>query len=646
MKDGKMQNDLGCPLRESRNSCGVGLISQLIQIQHYRLQNDKRIDWYHDSTYLTRDYNVSDFKAAAPKHQAPCSLHNMLQRTQQDHQTAIRSVLAVSYTWATSKFEDHPSEDFYVFETAQPGWKKSKVRSSIVSRVLRYVSSYHLPGFWIDGDCVEQNEPSEKQIAMQSMDLIYRWGDHSVAFLTSPVRTAKEVRLLAQLMSDKWIWQPDSIGRIKLKKYVRLWNAAAMIDLLEHILSDLWWTRAWTYHEEYCASTKMYLLLPCYAQIPSDSKYRFGKVRHELRIPTVDFREQVTRFCLAHQQKVGERWHEGSIRCKHLLKIARRYQTIETQLETTTADYTRQALSWRIIRDLANRQMSHAWDILAIIANCCGYSVRLDADRLRRAGYNLSAAVLALVLLNGEILHNDVRVTWSGDANILDVLASLAFRGFTSVVDVKEFTFLKRCRMVNVSLRHDGLLTEGCIWILHERIRVPVVPTVCDTKIQMKDRSLSVPEIKQLQLVCRKIRYKHPTLAAKIRHFLQQVEAEEGDGRLRSLLLMARHLIRSVQSGKLLSVASLIGQGVCQGLFVADDTADYCFTAWQPRSISDALSADHYLEKIISLQVDLVSGPGHLRCIKTGRWMNGLCFFDTPEQEAVLLPWPAPLMTL
>lgn len=81
-----------------------------------------------------------------------------------------------------------------------------------------------------------------------------------------------------------------------------------MIYLIEYILSDLWWTRAWTYHEEYCASIKMHLLIPHYPDVVKSQKYPFGDVPGEVKVHAVSFREQVTRFCLTHMRKMGERW--------------------------------------------------------------------------------------------------------------------------------------------------------------------------------------------------------------------------------------------------------------------------------------------------------------------------------------------------
>ena len=211
---------------------------------------------------------------------------------------------------------------------------------------------------------------------------------------------------------------------------------------------------------------------------------------------------------------------------------------------------------------------------------------------------------------------------------------------------MNEFTFLKRCRLVNVSLRPDGLLTYGCIWSLHERILSPITISKCHREIQMGDTTLSRLETRQLKLLCKHLRPKYADLATKIQHSIQQVQTGGGDGRLASMVLVARNLIRSIQSGKSLAVGSLVGESHRYGIFVADPASKFCFTAWQARNTSISLNADHYLEKIISLEVDLVKSKGLLKHIRTRRWTNGLCFFDAAEQLPVLLPWPTAFKAL
>lgn len=647
----EMHNDLSCPFRELNSAHQKGLISQMIEIQNCILDNEKSMDWYQKSVYLTCD--------RLPEHQhngaASCKdvvnpLQNTLVRQQCDKQVPMKSVLSVSYTWEQSQFEGQESSEFWVTDSGQSGRAKINARGSVVSRVLTYIKHSKAPGFWMDKDCIDQSDDAankaKKQMAIQSMDLIYRFGEHSVAFLTTPIRTTFQARLLSKLMLDKWIFQQDSIGRIKLKRFVSMRKAQAMIALLEHILSDSWWTRAWTYHEESCASTKMVILLPHYPHVDMNQGYSFGKIVGEVEISAVKFRTQVTRFCLAYMRKQGFNWQEGTARCKVFLESVGQHKLINEFKKENDQKYQTGALTWRIISDLKHRRLQNAWEILAIIANCCGYSRRLDAEELQKLGCSLSSAVLALVLLNGDILRNDSSPRLSANVDLFELLTRLSFQNFESMVDVKEYTFLKRCRLPKVSLTHDGILTSGCIWRLHDRCCIPPVKLLHSQEISFQNTTLSEAEVEQLNVLCKYIWHKYPTLTQSIQNFIKQAQSNGKRSSLSLMVVMAQNIIRWIQLGKVLAIGSCLGRRDCHGVFAVSEASNHCFTAWQPRVWTEPVKADRYLEKSVSLEVEIVRSRDMVPHLRIQRWVAGLCFWDTTDQQKVLLPWSASLEQL
>ena len=78
--------------------------------------------------------------------------------------------------------------------------------------------------------------------------------------------------------------------------------------------------------------------------------------------------------------------------------------------------------------------------MLGIIANCCGYSHHLDFTALGSKNYDLHAAILTLILLNGEILSNNDTDDSPYNGTVLDLLDILRFRNFDVTVDIKEYT--------------------------------------------------------------------------------------------------------------------------------------------------------------------------------------------------------------
>lgn len=120
-----------------------------------------------------------------------------------------------------------------------------------------------------------------------------------------------------------------------------------------------------------------------------------------------------------------------------------------------------------IVADIEARGLSKTWDRLAIVANCCKYAVRLDGEALSRNGYSPSLSVLAMCLLNGEIIDNRNNDVASALAlTTSEFLGRYAFREFRAPVhDAQRLTFNKGCRLTGVELAAGGA-ASGHLWKL------------------------------------------------------------------------------------------------------------------------------------------------------------------------------------
>lgn len=127
-------------------------------------------------------------------------------------------------------------------------------------------------------------------------------------------------------------------------------------------------------------------------------------------------------------------------------------------------------MSTHIWPDLCRRSTSIQSDTLAMMANCCGYSMRLNTEDLKGANIlSLSLAMLALFVLNGEILsyNSEYRA-----GTVLDFVKMHAFRGRGLPPVKHELTFLKRCRLSKVKLCGEGVSTTGYLWYCHQGIKI------------------------------------------------------------------------------------------------------------------------------------------------------------------------------
>ena len=184
-------------------------------------------------------------------------------------------------------------------------------------------------------------------------------------------------------------------------------------------------------------------------------------------------------------------------------------------------------------------------------------------------------------------------------------------------------------------------MTKGCLWTLHQRLRIPIVNPFQERDIDLEEPLLHIDEIQQLDVLCRCIVKDYAVLAGQIRNFVKRVREEDTAADLPIRTVMARNVIRPIQTGKDIAIGSLTGSEGEWGIFVAESTSSHCFTAWKPREWTPSLNASRYLEKVIALEVEVAWIPESVPCLTIHRWVAGLYSLEHAVQQEVLLPWPA-----
>jgi hypothetical protein len=139
--------------------------------------------------------------------------------------------------------------------------KVLKVRDIVLNQTFRFIRYKQACGpmlpLWIDSLSIEQEETPEKEIAMQSMDLVYKNCTYAMGYLWTQLQTQTEMNRLSDLLSGRIVegklveGYPVLIDRIN-KDVVR-----EVLNVLTRITNDIWWTRAWIFQEDYLAGSMM-----------------------------------------------------------------------------------------------------------------------------------------------------------------------------------------------------------------------------------------------------------------------------------------------------------------------------------------------------------------------------------------------------
>ena len=385
----------------------------------------------------------------------------LLWRTHVNTQNENENYIALSYTCEPPSNEPS-SYDAYQVQSRNRSFKSSEVRDQVFDRVIAYVNHCKskepsVKGFWIDRECIDQANKTEKQRAIQSMEYVYIQSALPVALLSTRIESEDYLRNLI------YILKRDNPPRNQERDRIR-----SVLSLLDHITSDLWWDRGWTFQEDYCASTKMCLLVPhssSLTELKNENRGLLGDLEGELCITSADFRSQATKFCMDYKRN-----RQFETMCNKILERAGKYNVQLQERDNEGNPTIRQSMSPTIFSNVGKRNITVESDRLAVIANCLDYSVRLDTNKMDEKKYSLGIAMLALFLLNGEILMNNDSQGALGN-NIFDYLRSQSLRTFQTPNIGQKLTFIKQCRFPSVELSEDGILTSGHLWQLTKIVK-------------------------------------------------------------------------------------------------------------------------------------------------------------------------------
>jgi hypothetical protein len=433
---------------EAEENSHISLVDKILQIGHHRRPNDKSRIWFKNLTCLWTDTNHS--KTLQIKQGIPSGYDG-------------GGFIAVSYSSEhTPGLECDCNGRYTITGPSEEYVRRSKVRDVVLRRILRYAKHKNVCRFWIDKECSPEEESSEKQTTMDSMDLLYRTSRHPIGLLAVILETQSEVNYLQSLMLGHAIVRGSKDEHPRLRFSTTSHESLGIFDILVHLHTDRWWTRAWIFQEEYLSSTHMQILIRREPGLVA--RRRFGSVQGELCLNAVEFRTQATLFLLAFKWEAHRNF---SRKCATMLKTFGRYN-IQYCFQH---DAKKKAMSPRIFADMQRRNVGRKFDRLPIVANSCNYAIRFGSQKMFKANDDLRLCLLTMGLLNGELLRDsrDIKKL-PADMDIANYIQYITFNQFDPPVTKRRLSYLKACRLHQVSLQKAGICTRGIIWVVKDAI--------------------------------------------------------------------------------------------------------------------------------------------------------------------------------
>jgi hypothetical protein len=341
--------------------------------------------------------------------------------------------VAVSWRWPEGKKAPLPygytEKTSFAYQIQRHGQEphKSEFPDHYLERVIRYAQSVKVPNIWIDMESIfqrESDDPRDRELGVQIMDVVYGFSSHPVALLTTTLICQDEIDTLCDLISRRMFLEPTDTTSPQLEPSVKQLEVQMLIL---RILSDPRWSRGWIFQEDHISSYKMYLLIPYREHLKKDEKW-FGKTLGELQVNLAKFKKAATMLCIASGDVL--RWPSSEImgKLKQYNIWNKRLHGSTSSTASSSSDLTQQfhenatlsaggiksaaitlypSTTSSLLEDICNRNLGKEEDRVAILANAAKFPVRLDISSksplVTSHNFSLSTAMLALLLLNGEI---------------------------------------------------------------------------------------------------------------------------------------------------------------------------------------------------------------------------------------------------
>ena len=300
--------------------------------------------------------------------------------------------VALSYCWqSTNRARNLGANSVYTINTRN-GMRHNNVSSDVLDRAIAFARPRKRAYIWIDQECIKQDDERDQAEGIQAMDLVYQQAEYCLGILDVHIADQKHIDALNTMLDGEGITEGQLV---------------ALAEVLELILSDPWFTRAWILQESLAGAAQMTLQMKCDPLI----------VKGPLLEPMFSISSEYLEIELAQLHAYLSTWLPTTVedmaatsaigpatasRCTNVIEkwfgMLPPQAPVEWQPDRRLACSAAAAVSY-----LKRRKNTVIADRIAIMANLCGYHKRLDSSKLDRLGFKFSLCAFVLSIMNGDM---------------------------------------------------------------------------------------------------------------------------------------------------------------------------------------------------------------------------------------------------
>lgn len=347
--------------------------------------------------------------------------------------------LAVSYCWPPQKMDDQKNvvetPRTYRVRDLDGSVRANRALDDVLDRAVDVANSFGLRMIWIDQECLPQPpqdsippDKEDKELGIQAMDIIY-----NRAFVTCGLQ---DVVISSRIQLETILglaWKStEQGGTPKITNYQEL---DIVLDFLDKVKDDRWYTRAWVVQEAISAGDNLCLVFRRGPGVFAQTKARIptrrsGLPKHSLEtmwraspsesvcIIVDEFRHIVQaarRFVQEDSFTTGRNGIFRDSRVRPVEKIIAAAETLHPtfwkpkhknfkfgMVGGTSFGIRPTVDAAGAITLLKTRGCYHNEDLVAIMANMCGYEHRLNPKVIAENCHSLRVALMSLALMNND----------------------------------------------------------------------------------------------------------------------------------------------------------------------------------------------------------------------------------------------------
>lgn len=435
---------------------------------------------------------------------------------EQKKMISCNQYVAVSYCWPQPETDAQGkikrSKGSYHVRELDGSIRPSRAPDNILDKAVEFARACDIRMIWIDQECLPQptedkpldeQEEQYQQLGVQAMDLVYNKAAVTAGIHNGEIKSKAQLEALEGAIAL-------GLGLVQRQRNYTIEFFDGVISFLDMVCKDRWYTRAWIAQESLSAMDKLYLIFRCADGVPGRKRtfYRntWGMPTHSPKsaqdtassivpIHVEEFRALVriagSFAVVSPNLPFGPMPTHMSPTFSSIIDAARR---LHPAVAKTNLQGMRISAGGNLLHGdrqtmdaagaltiLSTRKCFNPQDRVVIVANMCGYEVRLDTSQLSKHCSSLRTSILALMLLNGDFsaLVPEVYTTAGHNLKATDGLV-FPFNGRVDNIEYckPRATHMPVPKLVlppGMEMRSAGVPVSGYMWSVQDKIDLSII---------------------------------------------------------------------------------------------------------------------------------------------------------------------------